>query len=162
VVEILERRRAVADEYRRRLSDIDGLELPLHECEDADLSWFVYVVRVKGLTRAGRDEVLNALRSEGVGCNNYFAPLHLMPHLRRLGYEEGDFPVTEAVAASTVALPFFTRMRRDQIARVSDALRRVLSRLGVPASRPPRRRAAVGGRRAQPSPARIRPWRAVP
>jgi dTDP-4-amino-4,6-dideoxygalactose transaminase len=36
------------------------------------------------------------------------------------------FPVTEAVSASTVALPFYSALRSDQIARVADALRRAI------------------------------------
>ncbi len=152
--EILDRRRAVADEYRRQLADIDGLELPIHESDDADLSWFVYVVRLTGFGRAEREDVLRSLRSEGIGCNNYFAPLHLQPHLRQFGYRKGDFPITEAVADSTVALPFHTQLRREQIARVGDVLRRAIAGLGP-------RLARVDDEAVQAfEPARARPARA--
>jgi perosamine synthetase len=128
IAEILRQRRGVAEEYRRHLADIEELELPLYDVADGEISWFVYVVRLKGFARAERDEVLRRLKSEGIACNNYFSPLHLQPHLRRLGYQEGDFPITEAIAASTVALPFYNNLQSEQIRRVSDVLRRALTR----------------------------------
>lgn len=129
--EMLARRRAVAEEYRRRLGGFEELELPIDHVANAEVSWFVYVVRLKVGGRAARDEVLQALRSEGIACNNYFAPLHLMPHFRQLGYEAGQFPVTEAVAASTIALPFFNTLQSDELDRVCDVLARALKGLGA-------------------------------
>jgi perosamine synthetase len=134
-VTIHQRRAAVAEEYRRHLAGIEGLELPIYEAADAELSWFVYVVRLIGFTQADRDAVLNALRSDGIGCSNYFAPLHLQPHFRELGYREGDFPTTEAIAASTIALPFYTGLRREQVARISGSVRRAVLGLGAPRAR---------------------------
>jgi perosamine synthetase len=145
VVEILLRRRAVAEEYRRQLADADGIELPLYEHPHAELSWFVYVVRLAGATLAEREAVLASLRADGIGCNSYFSPLHLQPHFRALGYREGDFPITEAISASTVALPFYTRMHRDEVARACDALRRALAQVrGSHACQPVRRAARPG------------------
>jgi perosamine synthetase len=123
---ILERRRLVADEYRRHLDGIPGVELPMYDMAGADVSWFVYVVRLTGCDRNARDAVLAQLRSEGIACSDYFSPLHLQPHLRRLGFAEGMFPVTEAVSSSTVALPFYGTLKPEQIARVADALRRAI------------------------------------
>ena len=126
--DMLRRRREVAEEYRRHLADVPQLELPLYDLPAADVSWFVYVVRLKGYDRAGRDDVLRTLRADGIACSDYFSPLHLQPHIQRLGHREGDYPVTEAVAASTVALPFYNNLQPEQIRRISDGLRRALRR----------------------------------
>jgi dTDP-4-amino-4,6-dideoxygalactose transaminase len=124
---MLERRREVAEEYRRQLAGTEELELPLYDMAGATLSWFVYVVRLKKSVRTRRDEVLERLRSEGIACSDYFSPLHLQPHFRQLGFTEGDFPVTEGVSASTVALPFFNMLRSEQIHRITKTLQRALS-----------------------------------
>ena len=64
-----------------------------------------------------------ALREAGVECRNYFVPIHLQPFYRqRFGFREGDFPVTEAVAARTIALPFYNRLSEREIDYVGDAL----------------------------------------
>ena len=124
--DILRCRKDVAEEYRRQLSGVDQVELPPYSMTGAELSWFVYVVRLKGADRSRRDDVLRRLRAQGIACSDYFSPLHLQPHLRALGYSEGAFPVTEAVSASTVALPFYNSLTSDQIDRIATALRRAL------------------------------------
>jgi dTDP-4-amino-4,6-dideoxygalactose transaminase len=42
--------------------------------------------------------------------------------MRELGWREGQFPVAEAAAAHSLALPFFTSMSESQIERVCEAL----------------------------------------
>ena len=71
--------------------------------------------------------MLEELRRRGIGCRNYFSPIHLQPFYRdRFGLREGMFPVTESVAARTIALPFFNRLTEGDIARVAAALRAAL------------------------------------
>ncbi len=56
-------------------------------------------------------------------------PIHLQPVYReRFGYRPGDFPVTEQVARTTLALPFFTDMTQTQVDYVCDCLSKRLDR----------------------------------
>ena len=121
--EILCRRRAVAALYHDALADLSDVRRPPMS-EPANASWFVYVVRLADrFTARDRNAILARLREAGVGCNNYFSPIHLQPYIRELlRTHEGQFPVTEHVAARTIALPFFTRMTQSQVACVRDAL----------------------------------------
>ena len=121
--ELLAGRRRAAAEYDRRLSGVSELHLPpMHD--RANASWFVYVVRLADrFGEADRDAVLADLRKAGIGCNNYFAPIHLQPFIRQmLGTRQGDFPVTERIASRTIALPFFPQITPEQIGRVCDVL----------------------------------------
>jgi perosamine synthetase len=81
------------------------------------MSWFVYVVRLaERYAREERDRILAGLRERGIGCGNYFSPIHLQPFYREeFQYKPGDFPVTEAIAERTIALPFHTRLSEDEI-----------------------------------------------
>ena len=98
--------------------------------DDDVMSWFVFVVRFNDLFEPGeRDAVMRELRAEGIGCNNYFPPIHLQPYLAEpLGHKPGDFPVTEYVSARTLGLPFFSRMTTSQVHRVCDVLEKVLDK----------------------------------
>jgi perosamine synthetase len=127
--EILDGRRRVAHEYMTRLIDNRYLILPTLD-QETHMSWFVFVVRLNDLFEPGdRDDVMRELRAEGIGCNNYFPPIHLQPYMTAAwGYKNGDFPVTEYVAARTLALPFFSRMTKNQVARVCDTLDRILEK----------------------------------
>ena len=64
----------------------------------------------------------------GVPARPYFSPLHLQPFYRSMfGFRPGDFPVTERVAASTLALPFSSKLTDDDVQYVADALVEVVS-----------------------------------
>jgi perosamine synthetase len=74
-------------------------------------------------TQGDRDAILEALRKRGVACSNYFVPIHTQPYIMEaMGTKAGDYPVTEHVAARTIALPFFANLSADQVRRVRQAL----------------------------------------
>ncbi len=121
--EILDKRRRVAEMYNNALSDVEGIHLPpMAERENA--SWFVYVIRLAdGFTQSDRDAIIEKLRTAGVGCSNYFVPIHAQPYIMEmLGTKVGDFPITERLAARTIALPFFANLTEGQVARVKTEL----------------------------------------
>jgi perosamine synthetase len=113
--EFLRMRSEVARRYLEKLARLEELVLPA-PYGDGELSWFVFVVRLADrFTQHQRDAVLDSLRRDGIGCNNYFTPIHLQPFYRELGYKPGDFPVCEKVSARTIALPFYNRLaEKDQ------------------------------------------------
>jgi len=122
--EFIEKRMRVASWYEEELAVWPELITPT-VADPATSSWFVYVVRLSDdFDAAQRNAILAALEREGIGCRNYFAPIHLQPFYREvLGTKVGSLPVTEHVGARTIALPFFNRLTRDQVARVAAALR---------------------------------------
>jgi perosamine synthetase len=113
-------RARVARAYASALGRLEWLRLPKAGADEA-VDWFVYVVH---LDRAlDRERVMASLASAGVPSRPYFSPLHLQPLYRaELGYREGDFPVTERVAASTLALPWSPEMSEADVGFVSEAL----------------------------------------
>ena len=123
-------RARVAAAYRAALAGFEGLELP---CEDAGgdvRGWFVFVVQLpRGVDR---DETIRALAARGVPAKAYLPAIHLMSYYREtFGHREGEFPICEDVAARSLALPFFPRMREEQVARVTSELAAVLGRAPV-------------------------------
>lgn len=127
--EILQRRRDVAEMYNRALADIDQIHLP-PMAGDAEASWFVYVIRLaEEFTQQQRDAILAKLREAGIGCNPYFVPIHLQRYIMEtLGTKKGDFPVTERIAARTIALPFFAGLTETQVRQVKKTLLQALDR----------------------------------
>ena len=78
------------------------------------MSWFVYVVRFR--PPASRDRVMARLVELGVPSRPYFAPIHLQPfYQQKLGYQQGDFPVTEHLSDVSLALPFSSVMSESQV-----------------------------------------------
>jgi perosamine synthetase len=118
--EMLARRANVAKLYEEGLAEIEGAGTPSSGRDSELRSWFVYTVRLSAGT--DRDAVIAALAQRGVASKAYLPCIHLFPHLRELGYREGQFPVAEEASARSLALPFFTTMTESQVARVCQEL----------------------------------------
>jgi perosamine synthetase len=127
IEEILARRSRVADWYRQRLSGERRIALQKIPA-DTRMSWFVFVIKLDDrYSEDDRGRIISALRERGIGCSNYFAPIHLQAFYRRdLGCRPGDFPVCERVAARTIALPFHGGLHEAQVDEVCTTLRTLL------------------------------------
>jgi len=133
--DIKQRRHAVATRYLRLLEPLrDWIEPPPTDAA-VDLSWFVFVVSLREQFSAqDRNDILAGLRGRGIGCSNYFSPIHLQPYIQeRLGTARGDFPVTERIADRTIALPFHTALTAADQERVIRELAVQLQRAVVAA-----------------------------
>jgi perosamine synthetase len=126
--ELIARRAQVAAWYNTRLADVPGVRIPAIVPDTTRASWFVYVVRLA--PELERDQVMELLDRFGVPSRPYFVPIHLQPLFReRFGYRPGDFPITEAVARSTLALPFFSLMGEDQVEYVCHTLKEAIRQI---------------------------------
>jgi perosamine synthetase len=128
--EFLAARRRVAQRYIEKLSELDEVVLPA-PYREGEMSWFVFVVRLADRFSQGqRDRLLESLRAQGIGTNNYFSPVPLQPFYReQFGYKPGDFPVTDRISARTFALPFYNRLTPEDQDLVVACLRQALARL---------------------------------
>ena len=119
--DLLERRAAVAARYSERLSTVPGIQTLMPVEGTTRMSWFVYVVRFDA--SLNRDDIASRLAEKGIPTRNYFPPIHLQPYFReQFGFRAGQFPVTERVSASTLALPFHTNLSEGEIEQVCTAL----------------------------------------
>ncbi len=113
-------RARVASLYEQGLSELDGVRTPIAARGREARSWFVYTVQLAD--GVDRDATVARLAERGVASKAYLPCIHLFPHLRELGYREGQFPVAEAASARSLALPFFPSMSESQVSRVCEAL----------------------------------------
>jgi dTDP-4-amino-4,6-dideoxygalactose transaminase len=64
------------------------------------------------------------LKQQGIGSEIYYPlPLHLQPCYVDLGYRKGDFPVSEKLAAESLALPVHAELAADDIDYICDCIR---------------------------------------
>ena len=122
--ELRQRRAAIAAQYSRALASIEAF-LPPPEPNDGTHAWHLYVIRTNpAALRIGRDQVIDELKSRGIGSSVHFIPLHLHTlYQRHLGYRTGQFPRAEQHFEQCISLPLFPAMSDEDEARVISALK---------------------------------------
>jgi len=121
--EFIAKRSHVAQMYQQFLADNDRLIVP-KEPDDCRMAWFVFVVRLtEKYTLSQRDKILNDMRQRRIQVSNYFPPVHLQPFMaQKFGYRQGDFPITDSVCRSTIALPFHNNLSPEEVETVCTEL----------------------------------------
>ena len=126
---ILERRRAIASTYEKRLGAIADIQTPSLTSDHGTISWFCYVIQLaKNFTREHRDLLCTRLAQLGIGAGRYFAPLHRQPVVAN-DDRKWDLPVTDFVADRVLALPFFNQLADPEIEVAASALEQSLAEL---------------------------------
>jgi perosamine synthetase len=119
--EMLAGRARVAGLYREALAGIEGLDLPAPDQGGDVRGWFVFVVQLP--ETIDREAVIRDLSARGIQSKPYLPAIHTMSFYReRFGYRDGEHPVCEAVAARSLALPFFPGMTEAEVEAVTVAL----------------------------------------
>ncbi len=114
-----EQRRERAAEYQRLFEAAGNPVNAPYEPTWSRAVYHLYVVRTDD-----REELMASLKDASIGTGiHYPIPLHLQKAYRSLGYKNGDFPVTERVAATIVSLPMFPNLTADQQTRVVAGVR---------------------------------------
>jgi dTDP-4-amino-4,6-dideoxygalactose transaminase len=110
-------RHSNAAEYTRLFNQIPGVMPPITP-EGFEHACHQYTIRVEQ-----RDALQKFLTERKIGSAVYYPhPLHLQPLYASLGHKPGDFPHAERAAQEVLSLPMYPELRKEQIARVVDAI----------------------------------------
>jgi len=114
--ELLAARERIAAGYAERLRDLPVL---LPSADEGDRhGWQAYVIQLDR-----RDEVMAALRAQGIQCQIGTYALHRLSAYR----DQGSFPGADACFERSLALPFHTALTESELDRVARALTDVVS-----------------------------------
>lgn len=66
-------------------------------------------------------QIFDELRTEGLGVNLHYIPVHTQPYYQRMGFQQGDFPISEEYYRRAISLPLFHSMtfaQQDEVLRI--------------------------------------------
>ena len=116
---VLERNRLL-EVYRELLSDLPFqlLEVP----QNVLSSFHLAVIRLADQRPEHHLALFKGLRAAGIGVQLHYAPVHLQPYYRRLGFQEGDFQEAEAYSTNAISLPLFFGLQGVDLQRIVNTL----------------------------------------
>jgi len=106
-----------------------GVGLPVEDFTNGNWHMFQITLPLEklDLDRAG---FMAALKERGIGSGVHYPAIHLFTLYRERGFGPGMFAHAERFGASTVTLPLFTQMTRDDVARVCGAVNEICAQHG--------------------------------
>jgi UDP-4-amino-4,6-dideoxy-N-acetyl-beta-L-altrosamine transaminase len=120
------RRRSLVRRYNKAFQGLAGLEVPT-ERPGVESSYHLYPIRLRFKElRVGRERIYDALRSEGLGVQVHYIPVHLLSFYRQTyGFKEGDYPNAETFYEREITLPLFDGMTKGDPEDVIEATEKV-------------------------------------
>ncbi|MCF7919534.1 MAG: DegT/DnrJ/EryC1/StrS family aminotransferase [Candidatus Cloacimonetes bacterium] len=95
--------------YHQHMQDIEQIRLP-YILPDAVSIYNQFTLLVQN-----RDELLQYLRDNEIGCNIYYPkPLHLQECFSYLHHQQGDFPMSEYACENVISIPIYSELTREQ------------------------------------------------
>ena len=112
--------------YLQLLQD-KGIE-PIQNQSSSGHVYHLYVIRIHPHCPLKREEIQQQLAARGIQTGiHYPIPCHLQPACAYLGYQQKDFPQTEALAEEILSLPMYPGIKEEEIEYVSASLTEILS-----------------------------------
>ena len=120
--ENLARRKEIFDAYDTAFSKKKWALLPPHQTSDKKSSHHLYLLRIKDISEAQRDEIIQEIFDQSVSVNVHFQPLPLLTAYKNLGYDINDFPIAYHKYQTEVSLPVYYNLDAAQVQQVVTAV----------------------------------------
>ena len=119
-------RRSHAERYDKAFAANERIRIPWR-AENVRHVYHLYVIQI-----SNRDAVLKRLADRGISCGiHYPVPIHLQEAYQGLGYQRGDFPVSEEASERFLSLPMFPHLTPEQIDMVVAGVREEVGEEGT-------------------------------
>jgi UDP-4-amino-4,6-dideoxy-N-acetyl-beta-L-altrosamine transaminase len=119
--EFVAERHAISNRYEDLIQDA-RIALPWQH-PDSSSSRHLYIIRLPdGALKAGRRDVFERMRAEGIGVNLHYIPVYRHPYYERMGFRFEDFPEAELYYGEAITLPIYPGLSPAQQGEVVQRL----------------------------------------
>ena len=122
-----QKRARVAALYDEALAGLPIIRPPHAAAGDVH-SWHLYVIQLEDSVAVKRDQFVERLFAQGIGCSVHYIPLHLQPYWRdTYNLTPEMFPASQRIYERTLSLPMYSRMTESDVLRVVDAMKAAIN-----------------------------------
>jgi len=113
--ELLLERKRVFDQYSSAFSNYPWAQLPPQNLPGRNSSYHLYALRIKRISEAKRDALIDEISKSGVAVNVHFIPMPMLSLFKGLGYDVKDFPVAYDNYSREISLPIYPQLNSQQV-----------------------------------------------
>ncbi len=116
----IENRHQHAVSYDQELEKLP-LQLPWQSI-DSYSAYHLYPIVVELTDSSARKLLFDYMRSNGIGVNVHYIPVHTQPYYKKMGFNIGDFPNAERYYQRAISIPLFSQMTEKQRYQVVETI----------------------------------------
>lgn len=103
----IRRRNEIAEKY---FNELGGLPITLpKQFENYEHAYHLFIIQTDR-----RKELYDFLKKASIFTQVHYIPVHLMPYYKNLGWEKGDFPVSENYYNKCLSLPMYPSLTEQE------------------------------------------------
>jgi dTDP-4-amino-4,6-dideoxygalactose transaminase len=127
--EIVEKRRQIAETYRRELAPIAGIRAAAPAAPGVEYNYAYFPIEVDEREfGTSRDDLYQGMKEWNVFARRYFYPLVTDFPCYRGIVREGELPVARGVASRIITLPIFSDLEPHDVVRICGIIRHIQER----------------------------------
>lgn len=126
--EHINRKREIGKKYTELLDKTKGIKLPLSKTDYAENIYWVFGVILEDDLPFDAKYVMKLMADYNIGTRPFFWCMHEQPVFKKMRlFEEKSFPIAERLSRRGLYLPSGLALREEQLERVVDTFKKVLS-----------------------------------
>lgn len=117
---LLPLRKKIAIKYCQKLKMFSWFIHPILKDKTRESSYHLFPLRIKNITEADRDQIIEFLMSRGINVNVHFIPMPMLSYFKSIGYKIEDYPNSYKQYACEISLPIYPQLTDEEVNYIVD------------------------------------------
>lgn len=119
---LLPARKKIALKYCQLLGKFDWFIAPSLKDYTRESSYHIFPLRIKNITEAQRDQIIEDIVTLGITVNVHFTPMPMLSYFRKSGYDIANYPNSYKQYAAEISLPIYPGLTEEDTDYIIDAV----------------------------------------
>ena len=111
---LLPARKNIFELYNEAFKKFGWAIVPPFAKEGCQSSYHIYPLRIKNISEADRDKIIELIFAKGISVNVHFIPMPMLSVFKNAGFHIKDFPVSYSLYANEITLPLYPQLTTEQ------------------------------------------------
>lgn len=120
--QLLPDRRRVFDHYSRFFKNKDWAIMPPSKDADRESSYHLFLLRIKDITEAQRDSIIQLVAEAGAATNVHFVPMPMLTLFKQKGYDIANYPQAYDNYHNEISLPIYSQLTDEQCTFIEEQI----------------------------------------